>query len=123
MTQEELKRGQEQLYQRLYAAGGVRRPAAGQPVALPRRASPAGAHARQQLRDARPDGPPLLARGPRRTAILRGESLEGVRQSPRLIAQMVIYMGMYLHFCKVHGQTHGQTLTWDPWQRLKHDAR
>jgi hypothetical protein len=36
----------------------------------------------------------------------------GLRQSPRLIAQTVIYMGMYLHFCKVHGQT----LPWDPWQ-------
>ena len=42
----------------------------------------------------------------------------GVRQSPRLIAQTVIYLGMYLHFCKVHGQT----LPWDPWRRMKHDA-
>jgi hypothetical protein len=38
----------------------------------------------------------------------------GLRQSPRLIAQTVIYMGMYLHFCKVHGQTLG----WDPWRRV-----
>jgi radical SAM superfamily enzyme YgiQ (UPF0313 family) len=38
----------------------------------------------------------------------------GLRKSPRLIAQTVIYMGMYLHFCKVHGQT----LAWDPWRRV-----
>ena len=42
----------------------------------------------------------------------------GLRQSPRLIAQTVIYLGMYLHFCKVHGQT----LAWDPWQRVQPDA-
>jgi hypothetical protein len=38
----------------------------------------------------------------------------GLRQSPRLIAQTVIYMGMYLHFCKIHGQT----LAWDPWRTV-----
>ena len=36
----------------------------------------------------------------------------GLRRSPRLLAQTVIYMGMYLHFCRVHGQT----LAWDPWR-------
>ena len=39
----------------------------------------------------------------------------GLRQSPRLIAQTVIYLGMYLHFCKVHGQT----LAWDPWRTVQ----
>lgn len=39
----------------------------------------------------------------------------GVRQSPRLIAQTVIYLGMYLHFCKVHGPG----LAWDPWRTVQ----
>jgi hypothetical protein len=30
----------------------------------------------------------------------------------RLVSQMVTYMGMYMHFCKVHGEA----LTWGPWQ-------
>ncbi|MFO0845039.1 MAG: DUF4070 domain-containing protein [Gemmataceae bacterium] len=38
-----------------------------------------------------------------------------VRRSPRLIAQMAIYMGMYMHFCKVHGDK----LSWDPWRPAK----
>jgi hypothetical protein len=42
----------------------------------------------------------------------------GVRQSPRLIAQTAIYMGMYLHFCKLHGQT----ASWDPWRRPQPDS-
>ena len=35
-----------------------------------------------------------------------------VKQSPRLVPQMTVYMGMYLHFCRVHGEAIG----WDPWQ-------
>src|SRR5262245_5570557 len=38
-----------------------------------------------------------------------------VRQSPRLLAQTVVYMGMYLHFCKVHGDAQA----WDPWAAAK----
>src|SRR6266436_74527 len=34
-----------------------------------------------------------------------------LRQSPRIIGQMVIYLGMYVHFCKVHQLA----LSWDPW--------
>jgi radical SAM superfamily enzyme YgiQ (UPF0313 family) len=34
-----------------------------------------------------------------------------LRQSPRIVGQMVIYMGMYVHFCKVHQLA----LSWDPW--------
>src|SRR5262249_11250351 len=36
-------------------------------------------------------------------------------RSPRLIAQTTIYLGMYLHFCKVHGDE----LSWNPWARDK----
>jgi hypothetical protein len=34
-----------------------------------------------------------------------------LRQSPRIVGQMVIYLGMYVHFCKVHQLA----LSWDPW--------
>jgi Domain of unknown function (DUF4070) len=35
-----------------------------------------------------------------------------LRQSPRIVGQMVIYLGMYVHFCKVHQLA----LSWDPWR-------
>ncbi len=45
----------------------------------------------------------------------------GLRHSNRLIPQTVIYLGMYHHFCKVHGKN----MTWNPWRRplLKRRSR
>ncbi len=34
-----------------------------------------------------------------------------LRTAPRIVGQMVIYMGMYVHFCRVHQLA----LSWDPW--------
>jgi hypothetical protein len=34
-----------------------------------------------------------------------------LRQAPRIVGQMVIYLGMYVHFCKVHQLA----LSWEPW--------
>jgi radical SAM superfamily enzyme YgiQ (UPF0313 family) len=34
-----------------------------------------------------------------------------LRQAPRIVGQMVIYLGMYVHFCKVHQLA----MSWEPW--------
>jgi hypothetical protein len=43
---------------------------------------------------------------------------KALRKSPRLIPQTAMYMGMYMHFCKVHGDQ----LSWDPWRPLPRGA-
>src|SRR5207244_2437945 len=40
-----------------------------------------------------------------------GTIWEAVRRSPRSLAQVITYLGMYEHFCKVHAGA----LAWDPW--------
>jgi radical SAM superfamily enzyme YgiQ (UPF0313 family) len=35
-----------------------------------------------------------------------------LRHAPRVVGQMVIYLGMYIHFLEVHRRA----LSWDPWQ-------
>src|SRR5205807_5370018 len=40
-----------------------------------------------------------------------GSLWKTLRQAPRIVGQMIIYMGMYVHFCEVHGLA----LHWDPW--------
>jgi hypothetical protein len=112
MTREELKRGQERLYQRLYA-----------PQAFADRLL--GNLSRFHHVRFRPESP-----GPGRLAILgrlirhywsKGPTARlffgkclwtCLWHSRRLISQMVTYMGMYMHFCKVHGEA----LSWDPWR-------
>ena len=34
-----------------------------------------------------------------------------LRQAPRIVGQMIIFMGMYMHFCEVHQEAR----RWDPW--------
>jgi radical SAM superfamily enzyme YgiQ (UPF0313 family) len=36
---------------------------------------------------------------------------QALRKAPRTVGQMVIYLGMYMHFCELHKQALG----WDPW--------
>ncbi len=40
-----------------------------------------------------------------------GSLWRAVRHAPRVVGQMVIYMGMYIHFLEVHRLA----LSWDPW--------
>ena len=112
MTREQLQEGQEKLYQRLYSpeAFGARllgnlsrfrdvrfRPEPiryGNLVVLARLAK----HYWQRGRAAR--------------RFFWGCLWKTFRSSGRYVAQVVTYMGMYLHFCKVHGQS----LPWDPWK-------
>lgn len=111
ITREELKRGQERLYQRLYA-----------PEAFSERLL--GNLSRFNNVHFQPEQTKIshlsvLARlvghywskgwGARK--FFFSSLWKAFRHSPRLINQMVTYMGMYLHFTKVHGDT----LDWDPW--------
>jgi radical SAM superfamily enzyme YgiQ (UPF0313 family) len=112
MTQAELKAGQERLYRRLYA-----------PEAFAHRLL--GNMSRFQDVRFRPDRvrPFRLAilfrlakyywqQGPAARRFFWHGLYKALRQSPRLVNQMATFMGMYLHFCQVHGQA----LAWDPWQ-------
>ena len=112
MTREELKRGQERLYQRLYS-----------PEAFAARLL--GNLSRFHDVNYRPERTRRSSlmvlwrlirhywkQGPAARKFFWGCLWRAARQSPRTIAQMVVYMGMYLHFCKVHGAA----LSWDPWR-------
>jgi radical SAM superfamily enzyme YgiQ (UPF0313 family) len=113
MTREELKQGQMALYQRLY-----------DPEAFAARLL--GNLSR--FKDVRFRGEPPNLRGfgvlGRLTWHYWKQSsaswrffwrclARALKQSPRLIAQTAMYMGMYMHFCKVHGDE----LSWNPWRR------
>jgi hypothetical protein len=113
MTRDELKRGQMALYQRLY-----------EPEAFAARLL--GNLSRFQNVRFRPEPPNrrgfgVLGRLVRHYWKQSWASrkffwcclAKAAMRSPRLIAQTAQYMGMYMHFCKVHG---GE-LSWNPWQR------
>jgi radical SAM superfamily enzyme YgiQ (UPF0313 family) len=40
-----------------------------------------------------------------------GSLWKTLRRAPRVVGQMIIYLGMYVHFCEIHRQA----LAWDPW--------
>jgi radical SAM superfamily enzyme YgiQ (UPF0313 family) len=113
MTREELKRGQMALYRRLYEPGAF----------ADRLLGNLG-----RFHDVhfRPEPPNLRGlgvlwrlvrhywgKGSAARRFFWGCLGKAVRHSPRLLAQTAIYMGMYLHFCKVHGDA----MAWDPWRR------
>ena len=112
MTREELKAGQQALYQRLYAPGAFAERLLGNLA---------------RFRDVthRPERPRLwrlailarLARyywrrGPAARRFFWGSLWRALRKDRRLVPQTATYMGMYLHFANVHGQAIG----WDPWR-------
>jgi radical SAM superfamily enzyme YgiQ (UPF0313 family) len=112
MTREQLKRGQEDLYRRLY-----------EPEAFAARLL--GNLSRFREVHYRPEPPQprsflILWRlirhywrqGPRARGFFWSNLWSALKQSHRLIAQTAVYMGMYLHFSRVHGES----MSWDPWQ-------
>jgi radical SAM superfamily enzyme YgiQ (UPF0313 family) len=111
MTCEELKRGQERLYRRLYAPGAFAARLLGNLSRF--------RDVRYRPERMRASSLAVLGRlighywrqGPAARKFFWGCLGRALRHSPRLVTQMVLYMGMYLHFCKVHGQA----LSWDPW--------
>lgn len=111
MTREELKEGQQRLYQRLYS-----------PEAFGARLL--GNLSRFNNVTFRPESPKAnnlktlyrlfrhyWGNGPAARKFFFNSLYQATRKSPRLIAQMSTYMGMYLHFCQVHGQA----MDWNPW--------
>lgn len=119
MTREELKEGQMRLYQRLY-----------RPEAFAHRLR--GNLSRFTEVNFTPERPnfghfgtlgKLMAHyfrnGPNAHRFFVGNLWAAMRQSPRMINQMVTYMGMYLHFTQVHA---GQ-FEWDPWDRPQRRRR
>jgi radical SAM superfamily enzyme YgiQ (UPF0313 family) len=112
MTREALKAGQERLYQRLYAPGAFADRLLGN---------------LSRFHDVRYRPDPLRmsslailgrlmghywGKGPAGWRFFGGCLWKALRHSHRLVAQMVTYLGMYMHFCRVHGET----LAWDPWR-------
>jgi radical SAM superfamily enzyme YgiQ (UPF0313 family) len=114
MTREELRRGQMALYQRLY-----------EPEAFAARL--VGNLSRFHNVGFRPEPMNLVGLGVLRRLIghywtqssasrrfFWGCLVRAWRQSPRLIAQTVVYLGMYMHFSKVHAAE----LSWNPWRPM-----
>lgn len=104
MTAEELKSGQQKLYRRLYE------PATFASRLLGNLSRFHDVTYRAELPSQ--DNVTVLGRlvntfterGPIARRFFWGHLLRAYHQSPQLVAPMVVYMGMYLHFCKVHGQ-------------------
>jgi radical SAM superfamily enzyme YgiQ (UPF0313 family) len=112
MTRAELKRGQEELYRRLYAPeafsarlmGNLSRFCAVRyrPEPLqPRSLAILGRMARQYWKQ-----------GPAARRFFGSSLWEALRRSHRMVGQVAIYLGMYLHFCRVHAGA----FAWDPWR-------
>lgn len=112
MTREELKTGQQKLYQRLYSPEAFGHRLLGNLSRFtdvqyqPERSklenfATAFRLAKAYWRDG-PDARRFFAKCLAKAA----------KHSPRLIAQMFVYMGMYHHFCRVHGAA----LDWTPWR-------
>ena len=118
MTREELGRRQNLLYQRLYAPAAFEARFLGN---LSRfhdlRHRPERTRASSFVMLGRVARQYWMAGAEARRFFLR-TVWRGLRRSPRLIAQTVIHLGMYLHFCRVHGQT----LAWEPWRKAQPDA-
>ncbi len=115
MTVDELRAGQQRLYQRLYAPdifasrllGNLRRFHDVQYVPERFRVEQLGTFARLFGCYAR--------QGPTAARFFGRVLWETLRHSPRSFTQMVAYLGMYHHFCSVHSDT----LSWNPWARTR----
>jgi len=113
MSREQLKEGQQRLYQRLYTPEAFGARLLGN-LSLFNHVT---------FRPERPRSHNLLTlarlirhywgNGPDSRKFFFHCLYQAVRKSPRLIAQMCTYLGMYLHFCQVHGQA----MNWNPWEK------
>jgi radical SAM superfamily enzyme YgiQ (UPF0313 family) len=111
MTREELKAGQERLYQRLYAPDAFAARLLGNLSRFREvRYQPERLQSHSLLvlwRLARH----YWSKGARGRRFFWSCLWGALRQTHRVIAQTIVYLGMYLHFCKVHARS----LSWDPW--------
>jgi radical SAM superfamily enzyme YgiQ (UPF0313 family) len=113
LTRQQLQRGQERLYKRLYA------PDAFAARLLGNLSRFRNVHFRPEplhLRNVRVLGR-LIGQywglGPAARRFFWGCLWRALRTSPRLFGQVATLLGMYLHFCRVRAQE----LSWDPWRR------
>jgi radical SAM superfamily enzyme YgiQ (UPF0313 family) len=119
MTREELKRGQEALYQRLYAPEAFAARLLGNLTRfhdvryVPERTRLSSLVVLLRVLRA------YRRQGPAAQRFFWSCLWRAVRHSPRLIAQTVIYLGMYLHFCMVHGEQ----LSWNPWKAPRGEGK
>jgi radical SAM superfamily enzyme YgiQ (UPF0313 family) len=51
-------------------------------------------------------------KGPAARGLFWGALWKTLRRAPRILGQMVIYLGMYMHFCEVHQRVRP---SWNPW--------
>jgi hypothetical protein len=117
LTREELQEGQQRLYQRLYAPEAFAARLLGNLSRF--------RDVRYQPKRLRVSNFVVLGRlvrhcwgkGQAARRFLWSCLWQCVRHSPRLVTQMVLYLGMCVHFCKVHGAS----LRWDPWQPSRPD--
>jgi radical SAM superfamily enzyme YgiQ (UPF0313 family) len=111
MTQEELLQGLEWLFRKLY-----------EPEAFAARLM--GNLSRFRSVGFRPEAlrPSYLTiffrlasyywgKGPAARGLFWGCLWKTLRRAPRIVGQMAIYLGMYMHFCEVHGRAR----QWNPW--------
>src|SRR5439155_19929642 len=111
MTAEELKRGQQDLYRQLYAPqvfaarllGNLRR--FHDVRYRPPRTKPSDLLILWRLAGR------YWQKGPAARSFFWGTIWQVLRHSPRSLAQVIVYLGMYEHFCKVHAGAQN----WDPW--------
>jgi radical SAM superfamily enzyme YgiQ (UPF0313 family) len=111
MTGEELRRGLERLYQRLYAPGAFAARLLGNLSRFrdvrfrPERVQPGYLAVFYRLARY------YWGKGRAARRFFWGCLWKSLRRAPRVVGQVVIYLGMYAHFCEVHRAA----LPWDPW--------
>jgi radical SAM superfamily enzyme YgiQ (UPF0313 family) len=113
MTGEQLKRGLESLFQKLYAPDAFAERLMGNLSRFQ------DVHFRPEI--VRACHPAVFLRlawyymrkGRAARKFFWGSLWKTLRQAPRIVGQMIIYLGMYVHFCEVHRLA----LHWDPWKK------
>ncbi len=112
MTREQLREGHQELYRRLYSPDAFAHRLLGNLTRFNNvRYRPEPLQLRSLGVLAKMTGR-YWSQGPAARKFFWSMLWKAARHSHRLIGQMAIYMGMYLHFCKVHGEAMG----WNPWQ-------
>jgi len=113
LTREQLQRGQENLYKRLYAPQAFAERLLGN---LSRFRDIRFRPERFKLSDLGVLGRLVhwyWRQGPTAREFFWGCLWKTLRTSPRLFGQMSAFLGMYMHFCKLRARE----LAWDPWRR------
>src|SRR5262249_21903383 len=119
MTRDELKEGQEKLYKRLYATEAFGARLMGNLTRFRDvRIRPGPVRWRNVVVLARLASHYWL-KGRSAHAFFWRSLWKAFDKSPPFVAQMVTYMGMYMHFCAVHGKRLG----WDPWKSARRQPK